>query len=304
MTLWGLFKKYWDLIVGILTGVIFSILANWNVERIQLIYSIIILLLVDIGLLRIIKKEIEKRQGLKTRQRTIIDKVVDSQTSVKAVELGYHPMRMGEDIGYLCIDSIKKGGHIMKKFKEFFDKFKGYLLTLVLTVLSLVEMFGGYIATAFNDLVVVNGVNMIALATGGCAVVVALFSNSFTKDQRLQIKKMLNNIMNSDSINDEAKKLIKDLIGKIKDVKKLLGENEKDVECMKAELEEVCNTYAKKRSIQENVPDLDLSEELNSLSVNILELKANISDKETCIEQMKSELNQLETNKEKLSQMK
>ena len=48
-------KDYWDIILGALTGYAAAALVRFKLEKVQLVYSIIILILVSIGVFKIIK---------------------------------------------------------------------------------------------------------------------------------------------------------------------------------------------------------------------------------------------------------
>ncbi len=96
--MWG---KYWDIILGIVVGFVLSLLAHNELEKIQIIYSVIILMLVSIGIFKVIKQAVDK--GKKERGHNIIDNVVNAQQPVKALNMAQNPTKAGENIGKLII---------------------------------------------------------------------------------------------------------------------------------------------------------------------------------------------------------
>ena len=109
-------KKYWDIIGGFFTGITLSFLVNFNLSRIQLIYSILILVLVSIGVFKVIRQSIEKNIA-KKRKETPIDTLVNVQKPVKAVNLAQYPTKDGEELGNLLLELWKGTTKKMKKLK-------------------------------------------------------------------------------------------------------------------------------------------------------------------------------------------
>ena len=295
-------KKYLDLIIGGCSGIILSILVKFNLQKIQLCYSIIILILVSMGLCRMIKKEIEKRKGLKSRNSTVIDKAIDTQTSIKAVELAYHPMRLGEDIGYLYIDILKKGRKGMRKFKVFLDKFKGYIISTLLLILGLVEAFGNYIIVLVGNKFVVNGVNMVALVVLLASLIVSMFSNKLTKEQKLILKPKKSEA--DISMSKEVKKTYDELALKLKCYKDELVKKEKMYDDMKAEVNDDMSAYSAKFNIQQSVPGLDLKTEIEDLVNAIKDKKVYVANLQKEIDELKTNIKGIEENQIKLKGLK
>ena len=112
-----LIKKYWDLLGGTIFGITIALLANWKTERLQIVYTVIILCLVCIGLLKSIKENI----GSKRKDKAAIDKVLDNQRAIEAVQIAKDPESKGREV-YKAILETKKGGTIiMTKIKKLFD---------------------------------------------------------------------------------------------------------------------------------------------------------------------------------------
>ena len=167
--MWEVVKKYWDIILGTLTGIAMCILSGNSIENIQLWYSVIILLLVSIGLFRIVKQSIDKQKKKKTKEaeNNLIYNIVDHQKPVQAISLAQDPTKVGEEAGKKIIKIMEEIKTIMKKFAEFFDKFKGYILTIALAVLTVIEMCGGFINELAGGVLVIEGIEILPIITLG-----------------------------------------------------------------------------------------------------------------------------------------
>ena len=186
--MWDLVKKYWDIFGGIVIGVLMTVFARCELQKIQLCYSIIILILLSIGFLRMIKQTVNEHR--ETRH-TVIDTMVDGQQAVKAVSIAQNPTKDGEVLGYAIIklwEGLKK---IMKKIKELFDKFKGIVLSVALGALTIVESYGGYINEWCGGTLTFKGVDVIPLVAFVASLVVGIISNGWTKEQKAKIKAFL-----------------------------------------------------------------------------------------------------------------
>ena len=174
--MWSWFAKYWDIISGILTGLGLAVVSNFQLDSIQLLYSIVILLLVSIGFFKIVKQAVEKQKEKKAkeRERNLIDNMVDGQKAVKAINIASEPTKEGEKIGNLFINIMEVLKGIMNKFTQWFDKVKGYLLTIALAVLPVVEMYGGFINQLCGGVMVINGVEVLPLVTLVASLVVGI----------------------------------------------------------------------------------------------------------------------------------
>ena len=90
-------KKYWDIIGGILAGLGIAAISKFELSVVQVCYSVIIMVIVCIGFLRLIRQSVQKKQD--DREPTAIDAVVDSQKPIKAICLAQAPVEEGEKIG-------------------------------------------------------------------------------------------------------------------------------------------------------------------------------------------------------------
>lgn len=198
--MWKVLKKYWDIFGGLVVGILMAVFAEFQLERIQLCYSIIILVLLSIGFFRMIKQTVNEH-----RRHTVIDTMVDGHQAVKAVRMAQNPTKDGEVLWFATIklwEGLKK---IMKKFKELCDKFKGIVLAIALGILTIVEAYGGYINGLCGGVLMVNGVEILPLVTFVASLVVGIISNGWTKEQKEKINALLKS-GTADLVIAEAKK--------------------------------------------------------------------------------------------------
>lgn len=126
-------KQYWDILGGTLLGVIITVIFKWQIEKIQIAYSLIILILVFIGFLKVVFNDYEKNKKDKEGNEDVLHKIVDSQISMKAIKISQNPMQEGETLGQLVLRSTKGKKNKMKKIKNFFKwivKYKEQLIGL------------------------------------------------------------------------------------------------------------------------------------------------------------------------------
>lgn len=179
-------KKYLDVILGILFALIMSFATGFNSERISSISSLIVFILVSIGLFKVIR---DRKNVLPSRG--IVDKIVDSQKPVKAGILAEHPTKIGEELGKGLINMVKGVKIMWSTIKKFFDKYKGYILTILLGVLGLLAENLDFIYKIFDGKLIVNGYNVISIALTILAIIVGLMSNSLTSSDNKLIKKIV-----------------------------------------------------------------------------------------------------------------
>lgn len=180
------FKKNWDIFGGVIISVVMTVLAKFQLQTIQLCYSIIILILLNIGVLRVIKQSLDKNKDEK--RKTLIDQMVDGQKVIKAISIAQNPTKDGEMLGQIIIKLMEGVKNIMKKL---FDKFKGIVLAVALGVLTIVEGYGGYINELCGGVLIVNEVEILPLITFVASLVVGIISNCWTKEQKAKIKALL-----------------------------------------------------------------------------------------------------------------
>jgi hypothetical protein len=200
--MWSVLKKYWDIFGGLVVGILMAVFAKFQLEKIQLFYSIIILVLLSIGFFRMIKQTVNEHR---TERHTVIDTMVDGHQAVKAVSMAQNPTKDGEVLGYATIKLWEGLKMIMKKIKELCDKFKGIVLAIALGIVALVEGYGGYINGMCGGVLMVNGVEVLPLVTFVASLIVGIISNSWTKEQKAKINALLKS-GTADMVIAEAKK--------------------------------------------------------------------------------------------------
>lgn len=259
-----LIKRYWDIFGGTVAGLGLSMLASYEIERIQLYYSMIILILVCIGMLRIVRQEIDKKRHTKGRNPNIVDAMVDAQRSVKAVSLAQDPTVEGENISKLIFKLMEEIKKTMNKLKTFFSKFKGYLLTIALAILTVIEMCGGVLNSLMGGALTIKGVEILPIVTLACAVVIGILSDGYTKEQKEKIKTLLGKVTSADYVKDEMRKTLKEKQAQLNQSNKALAELEKKQAEVKTELEALNNTLEAKKGMFTMVPQLATREDVNA----------------------------------------
>lgn len=295
-----LIKRNWDIISGLITGLIITVASGFDISIIQLLYSIFILLLVSIGLFRIIKQAVDKNKETrnkrkKERQHNLIDDMVDSQTPVKAFNLANKPTREGEKLGRLLIDIMKRGKRVMKKIKEFLDKFKGYILAFALAALSIIEMCGGYLNATFGDALTVNGVELLPIVTLVLSVVVGCISNGFTKEQQEKIKALFTKKPTNEIVKAQIKEKLKADEAKLKDFNKVLATQEHELDNLESLLVSAQNVHEARKEMYTMVPRLATAEEVQEAANEVVNIEASIVEKKKEIEATQKSIDNLTT---------
>ncbi len=287
-------KKYWDIFGGIVIGILMAVFAEFQLEKLQICYSVIILILVSIGFFRIIKQAVDKKRekSREKKRQTVIDTMVDGQTSVKAVRMAQNPTKDGEVLGRATIKLWEGLKRIMKNFfnkvKVFFDKFKGILLAVALMVLTLVENYGGFINDLFGGKLTVWGVEVIPVVTLVSAVIVGIISNGWTKDQREKIKALFSKSSTDEIVHTEIKKTLKEHEAKVKEFNKVLSAKHLELDNLNTELEAKKNTHSAKVEMARMTPKLATDEDVHLAEIAVNEVLKKIEAK-------KKEIAELET---------
>lgn len=290
--MWQVVKKYWDIIGGALAGLLIAYLARFDLERVQLSYSLIILILASIGVLRMVKQAIEKH---KERKPNIIDSIVDGTIAVKAVSIAVEPTKEGEKIGKILLGILEGVKSIMKKLKELFDKYKGYLLTIALGVLSLVENYGGYINAVCGGKLVLWGYEVVPVITLVAALLVGILSNGYTKDQKDKIKALFSKSSTSELVQAEIKKTIKEKSTSLTEYNKLHNIKENEIANLQSELETRKNTHAAKKEMFNMVPQLATEEDVQLAANEVVDTEARIVEKTKELDSINSTIEMLKT---------
>lgn len=292
-------KKYWDLFSGTIMALVLCIVARFKLEKVQLCYSIIILILVSIGFFKIVKQSVEKRVQAKEKDRehNLIDDMVDRQGALKAISLAQNPTNEGEKVGKFLIELWEVNRKIMKKFKELFDKYKGYLLTVLLGVLTAIENYGGFINELCGGVLVINGVEVLPLVTLIAALVVGVLSDPYTKDKRSQIKALLSKPHSNSNVlvRTKIKEIIKSNTAEHAQLNKDLATQEAELGNYESELEKAKNNLQATDKMYKMTPQLATAEEVNLAANAVTEIENKISEKQAEIESTKEAIESLAT---------
>ena len=293
--MWELVKKYWDLGSGLIVGVALSFITHSDIEKVRLVSSIVILLLACMGLFRFVRQAFEqgKKKKEESRKHSLLDDMVDSNIAVKVINLAQEPTKAGEKYGRLFISLWEVTKGIMKKFKEFFDKYKGYALTIVLGLLTAIELYGGYINELCGGVLMVKGVAVLPFATLVLTMVVGILSNGFTKEQLEKIHALFSRSTTEELVLTEIKKSLKENTEKHKQYNKILATKEAELANLHSEMESHTNTYNAKKEMYVMTPQLATEEDVRLALNAVSECAAKISAKEAEIEETKNTLTNL-----------
>ena len=274
----GFINRYWDIIGGIAAGAAITAVAQFKLDIVQLCYSIIILMIVCIGVFRIIRQEVDKRRH-NERGHTVVDTIVDKQKPIKALNIPQEPTREGENLGKKLIELWGVTKPAMEKIKMFFSKFKGYMLTTALAVLTIVEMCGGFVNTACGGVLTINGIEVLPLVTLGCTAVVGILSNGYTKEQRDKIKALFSKSNTNELVKVEIKKTIKEKSALLAQFNKALTTQQHELANLNAELEALNNKVNAKKEMRAMVPQLASDEDVQLATNEVVGCQAKIADK-------------------------
>ena len=291
----NLIKKYWDIFSGAFAGLLLSLVAEFKLESIQLCYSIIILILVSIGILRIIKQSIENQRHKKERKRNVVDRIVDTQKSIKAISLAQSPTKEGERIGELIIKTWEVTKRTMSKIKEFLSKFKGFMLTAALAVLTIVEMCGGFINELCGGALTVNGVEILPMITLGATAIVGIVSNGYSKEQREKIKALFSKSTTNEIVHEQIKKSIKENSTQLSQYSKMLNSKQTEFENLQSELVSAKNTHSAKQEMYNMIPQLATADDVRLALSAVTEIEAKIESTQKEIDEIQATIKNLGT---------
>lgn len=293
--MWDLVKKYWELLSGLVVGLALSIMSRYDNEIVRLVYSDIVITLSCIGLFRLIRQAIERERKRKQRDRTVIDGLVDGLPVIKAINFAQEPTKEGEKLRKLFITLWEVKNYIMKKLKEFFGKYKGYLLTVLLGVLTALEQYGGFINQLFGGALVINGVAVLPYVTLLLTLIVGILSNGYTKEQKEKIVALFSKSTTDELVHAEIKKQLKENTAKLSQFMKILSTKESELANYNSELETLKNTYCAKKEMFGMTPQLATEDDV-LLAVNgVRDCEQKIANKEAEIEEVKASVSNLET---------
>lgn len=152
-----IFKQYWDILGGTIIGIIISVLVDWHIEKVQLAYSVIILILVFVGFLKVLMSDCSKGKieelNKNLIENDVLHKVANSQIPIKAMKISENPTLEGEELGILFLNSMKGRKKKMIKIKNFFKwivKYKEQLIGLCGSVVYASLTIYAYIFDKFD----------------------------------------------------------------------------------------------------------------------------------------------------------
>ena len=293
--MWDLVKKYLELFIGLIVGLVLSVMSRCNNEIVRLVYSDIIICLACMGLFRFIKQSIEREKKIRERERTMLDEVVDSLPVIKAINFAQEPTKEGEKFKKLFIALWGGKNYIMKKLKEIFGKYKGYLLTILLAVLTVVEQYGGFINQLFGGVLVYNGVAVLPVVTLLLTIIVGMLSNGYSKEQMEKIVALFSKSTTDELVHAEIKKQLKDNTAKLSQFVKILSTKESELANFNSELESLRNTYCAKKEMFGMTPQLATEDDVLLALNGVRDCEQKIANKEAEIEEVKATVSNLET---------
>lgn len=216
---------------------------------------------------------------------------VEGQKPYKAVYLNRTPTN-GEKKGKINYRRFKEG---MKKIKVYFDKYKGYILTIVLTILTGIEICDGFINSLFGGALTVNGVEILPIITLGLTSVVGILSNGFTKEEKEKVKALFSKSTTTELVKVEIKKTIKEKSEKLTQFNKIYSNQQHELDNLNSEYETLKNTSDAKREMFNMIPQLATNEDVQ-LSLNaVRDCRLKISDKEKELNETKKVIDTLTT---------
>jgi hypothetical protein len=285
-------RRYWDIIGGILAGAAITAVAQFQLDVVQLCYSIIILMIVCIGIFRIIKQEADKRRH-NERGHTVVDAIVDGQKPIKALNIAQEPTREGEKLGKKIIEIWGVIKPAMEKIKTFFSKFKGYILTTALAILTVVEMCGGFINTACGGVLTINGIEVLPVVTLACTAVVGIISNGYTAEQKEKIKALFSKSNTNELVKTEIKKTVKEKSAQLTTFNKLLATKQHELANLESALEALRAKAQAKSEMEAMKPPLATAEDVRLANSEVVAGEAKVEDKKGEIASTKASIDEL-----------
>lgn len=270
-------KKYWDVFSGTTIGLVYSIIVDWNLDKIQLAYSIIILILVIIGFFRFFIK--------KKNKTDIIDKTLNTQKFTKAIHIAENPCQEGEELGELVEETINGG----KKMFKWISKNKGALISVLLIILSILEGIFNFI---YQYLPFEIGFNVISIAFTLVGGIVAVLTSGFGS---VKFKELIAQV--KDQLNGDQTDLTD--IESIKYLERQIAIYEKSAQVVENEIEKLNKEYSSAISDYNTCQRLGLVlDEETNLRYNeyyqkYQELQRKLNDKSSALNKYKQKLEQL-----------
>lgn len=218
-------KKYWDILGGAISGIILSIVVHWELVKIQLIYSVIILILVLIGLFKVMLLKYNEVHGSKEKidHHNAIDKLVDNQKPIKAIRFSQHPTQDGEELGNLIIETTKGSKQMLKWVK----KNKGALVSCLVALLGLLELIFNWLGTYLPFEL---GFNVVGVLITTIGLIISVLTTGFGSVQFKEAIAQLKDQLNGDKTDLDQINSIKYLERQVLAYSKEVASIEKNIE--------------------------------------------------------------------------
>lgn len=249
-----------------------------------------ILLLASIGTLRVIKQKVDKRIHPK-RAPSAVGSNADRQKANTAF-IAQAPTREEKTLGK---NKLKRKDTKMEKLKVFFDKFKGYILTAALAVLTVVEMCGGFINQLCGGVLVVGGIEVMPLVTLVCTAVVGVISNGFTKEQAQQIKAIVKAPDKNATVKGVIKDTLKTKVEELTKLKKELATQERELVKLEGVHDQLCDVLQARKDMAAMDPEIASPDEIRKAEADVREALAQVEAKKAEIEKTKASIEVYQT---------
>ena len=270
-------RKYWDVFSGTIIGIVYSIIVNWNLYKIQIAYSVIILILVLVGFFRYFFRSKKKSD--------LIDKTLNTQRFTKAIHIAENPCQEGEELGKLVIETINGG----KKMTKWINKNKGAIIGALFVILSVLE---GIFNFLYQYLPFQLGFNIVSIAFTVTGALIAVFTSGFGS---VKFKELIAQV--KDQLNGDKTDLTD--IESIKYLERQITIYEKSTQLAEGEIEKLNKEYASAISDYNTCQRLGLAldqetlEQYNEYYQKYQELQKKLNEKSSALNKYKQKLEQL-----------
>lgn len=272
-------RKYWDVFGGVVIGIIYSYIVEWDLIKIQIAYSVIILILVIIGFFRFFIKN-------RKSKKDIIDKALNTQKYSKAIHIAENPFQEGEELGQLMIETISGG----EKMIKWISKNKGAIIGALIFIYSVLEGCFGFLNQYLPSEIGFNVISVGLTVVGGC---ITLFTSGFGSVKFKELIAQCKDQLNGDKTDLTDIESIKYLERQIVRYEKETASVEKEVEALKKEYATSISDYNTCQRL-----GLALDEETNNtyneFYAKYQELQRKLNEKSSALNKYKQKLAQLQ----------
>lgn len=131
-------KHSFEIISCTVIGVGVGVMVKWETEKIQQIYSVLILILLLMGFFKTLAKPKEAinsntQESVKTTQDNLdlVEFLISKQKPLQILELSQNPTQEGEELGEIFLNQMKGGKKRMEKFINFWKNVWGNKFTIL-----------------------------------------------------------------------------------------------------------------------------------------------------------------------------